>query len=286
MAILPAIRSRYRAGASPDSRPHRGGHLPLCPRSPLTASRFQGPDRSFSPAPSALIGVNRLPLSVVESFLAVPPARRPKLLTIRSVTSKRPLMLRPAPSPGPRPSRAISHCIAISRDNPPTAPHSTGMRRFLPLVILVALAVAGFEVVRSVGWDGLGRHQAQLEGWVTAHPYGSAAIYLLTYTAAVAVSLPNAGLLTVTGGLLFGKFIGCALTVSGATVGATILMLIVRSAFGQTLDRRARPLRLRPAGHGHPRGRESLLPWRSADCLRRRLPLSRRALRHGRDRTD
>lgn len=111
------------------------------------------------------------------------------------------------------------------------------MRRFLPLVILVVLAVAGFEVVRSVGWDGLGRHQAQLEGWVTAHPYGSAAIYLLTYTAAVAVSLPNAALLTVAGGLLFGKFVGCALTVSGATVGATVLVLIVRTAFGQTLDR-------------------------------------------------
>lgn len=111
------------------------------------------------------------------------------------------------------------------------------MRRFLPLVLLVVLAIAGFVAVRSVGWDGLGRHQALLQGWVALHPYVSAMIYLLTYTAAVAVSLPNAGLLTVAGGLLFGKFIGSALTVVGATVGATILLLIVRSAFGQTLGR-------------------------------------------------
>ena len=111
------------------------------------------------------------------------------------------------------------------------------MRRFLPLVILLVLAIAGFEAVRSVGWEGLGRHQADLQAWVTVHPFESAAVYLLTYTAAVAVSLPNAGLLTIAGGLLFGKFVGCALTVSGATLGATILLLIVRSAFGQTLDR-------------------------------------------------
>jgi uncharacterized membrane protein YdjX (TVP38/TMEM64 family) len=111
------------------------------------------------------------------------------------------------------------------------------MRRFLPLVILLVLAVAGFAALRSLGWDGLGRHQAVLQGWVAVHPYVSAGVYLLTYTAAVAVSLPNAGLLTIAGGLLFGKFVGCALTVSGATAGATILPLIVRSAFGQTLGR-------------------------------------------------
>jgi uncharacterized membrane protein YdjX (TVP38/TMEM64 family) len=127
--------------------------------------------------------------------------------------------------------------VAFSRDKPSAALHSIGMRRFLPLLILLVLAVAGYELVRSVGWDGLGRHQALLQGWVEVHPYLSAALYLLTYTAAVAVSLPNAGLLTFAGGLLFGKFVGCALTISGATVGATILLLIVRSAFGQALGR-------------------------------------------------
>ncbi len=127
--------------------------------------------------------------------------------------------------------------MAISRDNPAEAPHFTDMRRLMPLVILIALAVAGFAAVRSVGWDGLGRHQEALEAWVAVHPYASAAVYLLTYTTAVAVSLPNAALLTVAGGLLFGKFIGSVLTIAGATLGATMLLLIVRSAFSQTLDR-------------------------------------------------
>ena len=36
------------------------------------------------------------------------------------------------------------------------------------------------------------------------------------------------------GGLLFGTVLGCALTVTGATIGASILLLVVRSAFART----------------------------------------------------
>ena len=39
--------------------------------------------------------------------------------------------------------------MAISRDNPAEAPHFTDMRRLMPLVILIALAVAGFAVDAS-----------------------------------------------------------------------------------------------------------------------------------------
>ncbi len=100
--------------------------------------------------------------------------------------------------------------------------------RLLPLVVLAAV---GFAVSRDVGWDSLARHQALLQGWVATHPFAAAALYLLAYTAAAAVSLPDASILTITGGLLFGRFLGCALTIIGATTGASILLLIVRSAF-------------------------------------------------------
>jgi uncharacterized membrane protein YdjX (TVP38/TMEM64 family) len=49
--------------------------------------------------------------------------------------------------------------------------------------------------------------------------------------------VPNAGALTIAGGLLFGKFLGFALTVIGGTIGACILLLIVRSAFVNSLGR-------------------------------------------------
>jgi uncharacterized membrane protein YdjX (TVP38/TMEM64 family) len=111
------------------------------------------------------------------------------------------------------------------------------MRRFLPLLVLVVLAAAAFVLLRGIGWDSLARHQGQLTDWVGAHPIDSAALFLLAYILTAALSLPQAVLLTVASGLLFGPVVGSALTVAGATVGASILLVVVRSAFAQTLDR-------------------------------------------------
>jgi uncharacterized membrane protein YdjX (TVP38/TMEM64 family) len=111
------------------------------------------------------------------------------------------------------------------------------MRRVLPLLVLVALAAAGFVLLRGVGWDSLARHQGQLTDWVGQHPIGSAALFLAAYVATAALSLPHGALLTVAGGLLFGAVLGCALTVTGATIGASILLAVVRSVFAQALKR-------------------------------------------------
>ncbi|HEY4043499.1 MAG TPA: VTT domain-containing protein [Rhodopila sp.] len=109
------------------------------------------------------------------------------------------------------------------------------MRRFLPLLLLGALVVGGFFLAHDVGWDSLARHQARLQALVAAHPIGSAAIYLMVYTATAALSLPHAAIVTVAGGLLFGAVAGCALTVAGATFGASILLLVLRTAFARTV---------------------------------------------------
>jgi uncharacterized membrane protein YdjX (TVP38/TMEM64 family) len=111
------------------------------------------------------------------------------------------------------------------------------MRRFLPLLILIVLAVAAFFLLRGLGWDSLARHQGQLTDWVGSHPLESATLFVAAYIATAALSLPQGALLTVAGGLLFGTVLGCALTITGATIGASILLLVVRSAFAQTLER-------------------------------------------------
>jgi uncharacterized membrane protein YdjX (TVP38/TMEM64 family) len=69
------------------------------------------------------------------------------------------------------------------------------------------------------------------------HPVESAGLFVAAYIATAALSLPQGALLTVAGGLLFGTVLGCALTITGATIGASILLLVVRSAFAQTLER-------------------------------------------------
>ena len=62
------------------------------------------------------------------------------------------------------------------------------------------------------------------------------------YVMVVALSIPGALFLTITGGILFGTLVGGAATVVGATTGATIIFLIARSACGESLIRRAGPL--------------------------------------------
>lgn len=111
------------------------------------------------------------------------------------------------------------------------------MRHVLPLLIVIALTAAGSVLLRGLGWDSLARHQSQLTDWVATNPVESAALFVLAYVLTAAFSLPQGALLTVTGGFLFGTVLGCALTVTSATIGASILLVVVRSAFAQTLGR-------------------------------------------------
>jgi len=132
---------------------------------------------------------------------------------------------------------AMIRFAAFSRDKRVAWLHAAAMRRLLPVLLLVALVVAGFALVHGVGWESLSRHQAGLEDWVGTHPVKSAGIYLVAYTMTAALSLPQAAILTVAGGLLFGEVLGSVLTIAGATLGASALLIIVRSALAQMLSR-------------------------------------------------
>jgi uncharacterized membrane protein YdjX (TVP38/TMEM64 family) len=111
------------------------------------------------------------------------------------------------------------------------------MRRLLPLIVLIVVAATAFILLRGFSWDSLARHQGQLTGWIGTHPVVSALLFVGAYILTAALSLPHGALLTVAGGLLFGAVPGCALTVIGATIGASILLVVVRSAFADTLAR-------------------------------------------------
>ncbi len=66
------------------------------------------------------------------------------------------------------------------------------------------------------------------------------------YTVVVALSIPGATVLTLAAGLLFGRWVGTAVTVVGATAGATLVFLAARYLFGdavrQRLGKRGREL--------------------------------------------
>lgn len=126
----------------------------------------------------------------------------------------------------------------------PDAPASLAARlvRWAPLALiglaLVAaiLAGGGQTLIETVV-----AYRRGLVEWVAGHRPAAMATFVAVYAAAVAVSMPGAALLTITSGFLFGWFWGGAVAVCGATIGAVLVFMAARTAFGDMLARRAGP---------------------------------------------
>jgi uncharacterized membrane protein YdjX (TVP38/TMEM64 family) len=121
---------------------------------------------------------------------------------------------------------------------------ASGWRRFLPL----ALVLTAMVVVFAAGWhrhlslETLVRHRMAIDAFIDAHEVGALLTFVAIYIVVVALSLPGALILTISGGILFGTFAGGGAAVIAATIGAVIIFLIARSACGEGLVRRAGPL--------------------------------------------
>jgi uncharacterized membrane protein YdjX (TVP38/TMEM64 family) len=87
----------------------------------------------------------------------------------------------------------------------------------------------------------LREHHSWLLGFVTGAPILASLLFMVVYAAAVAISVPGVAILTVIGGYLFGWFHGTALVLIAATMGASAVFLLTRSAFGDRLRVRAGP---------------------------------------------
>lgn len=116
---------------------------------------------------------------------------------------------------------------------------SDSLKRALPLAVLALLALGAAIWLRDwLSFETLQRYRADLISWRDAWYWPTALAYVLVYAAAVAISLPGALFLTLAGGFAFGTWMGGALTVIGATLGATAIFAIVRLGFGAHLAQR------------------------------------------------
>lgn len=115
------------------------------------------------------------------------------------------------------------------------------VRRYLPLlVLLVAVgAMLASGVTRYISLDALQANEAALRQLVADRLPLALAAFVIIYALATAVSLPGAIILTLTGGYLFGTWLGGTATVIGATVGAVLVFYAVKTSLGQTLRDRA-----------------------------------------------
>ena len=130
----------------------------------------------------------------------------------------------------------------------PAAPHATGqklslIRRLLPLAAVIVLAGFAYYALGRGGLslEALVRHRTAIDGFVTEHRVLGVIAFIGLYITAVALSVPGAVFLTVSGGFLFGLAVGASAAVVGATIGATLIFLVARTAFGESLLRRAGP---------------------------------------------
>jgi uncharacterized membrane protein YdjX (TVP38/TMEM64 family) len=116
-------------------------------------------------------------------------------------------------------------------------------RRLMPLIAVVLLAgVAYYALGRGgLSLEALVRHRAAIDDFVTQHRVLAVLAYIGLYITAVALSVPGAAFLTVSGGFLFGLAVGASAAVIGATIGAILIFLVARTALGEPLLRRAGP---------------------------------------------
>jgi uncharacterized membrane protein YdjX (TVP38/TMEM64 family) len=118
-----------------------------------------------------------------------------------------------------------------------TAEARKSWMRFAPAVVLLALFVIGLStgLAGHVSLEGLRAHHETLHGYTRAYPILAAALFVAVFITAVASGLPVCLILTITGGSVFGPWIGASLTTVSATTGATATYLAARIAAGSWL---------------------------------------------------
>jgi len=112
------------------------------------------------------------------------------------------------------------------------------LSRAKPWLIFAALATAfglffAFDLHRVLSFERLAAERDRLNGLVTAYPLLATAGLTLLYAAVTLLSLPVAAVLTLAIGFLLGTIWAGAVVAVGATLGATGLFLLARSAFGE-----------------------------------------------------
>jgi uncharacterized membrane protein YdjX (TVP38/TMEM64 family) len=117
------------------------------------------------------------------------------------------------------------------------------LRRLWPLLLL--LAVGGLII--AMGWhryltlEHLAANRESLRALIQGHLLLALACFVALYAVTVALSLPGGAVLTIAGGFLFGWLLGGAISVIGATLGATVVFVVAKTALSDVLAARAGP---------------------------------------------
>ncbi|MFQ5488963.1 MAG: TVP38/TMEM64 family protein, partial [Gammaproteobacteria bacterium] len=113
------------------------------------------------------------------------------------------------------------------------------------LVMLAGAAVVAFFLLdggRYLTLEALQSHRNTLLAYTEAHYSLALLLTVLLYTLATSLSIPGATVLSLATGLLFGRWMGMAVILAAATLGAVLVFLAARYLFAEAARRRMPPL--------------------------------------------
>ncbi|TNF65902.1 MAG: TVP38/TMEM64 family protein [Gammaproteobacteria bacterium] len=126
------------------------------------------------------------------------------------------------------------------------------LKKLLPLIILIILLVIAYflDLQKYFSFSYLQEQHVALAQWTETHFLLASMIFCVCYIIAVAISIPGASFLTITGGFLFGVVLGSIYVVISATIGAVIIFLAAKTALGSWFEKKASSYKLDKFAHG------------------------------------
>ena len=115
------------------------------------------------------------------------------------------------------------------------------LKRLAPIGIIAAALATGYALGlhEYISLQALADNREAMQNFVAQNMLFAALTYMAVYIIAVALSFPGASFLTISSGFIFGWLLGGALSAVSATIGAAIIFLAARTAFGDLLLRKA-----------------------------------------------
>jgi len=111
----------------------------------------------------------------------------------------------------------------------------------LGVLALAIIAVFALDLDSYLTFEELREHRETLTAFVERNMLLAALAYVTVYALAIALSVPGGAILTIAGGFLFGSIFATVLVVFAATLGATLVFLIAKTALGDPLRAKAGP---------------------------------------------
>ena len=111
----------------------------------------------------------------------------------------------------------------------------------IAIAVIFAAAIVAFfyfDLRQYLTLESLKAHRDQLLAYTDAHFVAAVAIFSGLYVLQTTFSLPGAAVLTLTGGFLFGSFLGTLIVLVPATLGATLAFLVARYLLRDWVERK------------------------------------------------